>query len=118
MHVSVLIHTIGALTLIALAACGRQAEMTPLVMPALEGMILPGAEETADSITVALLDEVEPEHAPQAHNTSEQLLFRHLYENLITVDCRGEVQAGLAESWSRGEGGRLWTFRLREEACF
>ncbi|NIO29768.1 MAG: hypothetical protein GTO29_14580 [Candidatus Latescibacteria bacterium] len=80
--------------------------------------ILLGPAEAADSITVALLDAVEPEHAPRARNASEQLLFHHLYETLIIVNCLDKVQPGLAESWRREERGRCWTFELREDARF
>lgn len=80
--------------------------------------LLPGPAEYADSVTVALLDAVDPGHAPRARNAGERLVFRHLYETLITVDCLGNVQAGLADSWKSERGGRRWTFELREGAEF
>jgi hypothetical protein len=118
MRVSVLLKMIGAVALVALADCGKRPMIRPEVMLAPECEILAGPAEFADTVRVALLDAVRPEHAPWARNASEQLLFRHLYETLITVDCLGEVQAGLAKSWNSGEGDRRWTFVLREGAEF
>ncbi len=118
MRLSVLLHIIGAVVLVAVAGCGKRQMVRPEVMLAPECEILSGPTEFADSVRVVLLDAVRPTHAPWARNASEQLLFRHLYETLITVDCLGEVQSGLAGSWRSGEGGRRWTFELREDAEF
>lgn len=46
------------------------------------------------------------------------MLFRHLYETLVTVDCSGSVHASLAESWRERDGGRCWEFTLRKGARF
>jgi hypothetical protein len=81
-------------------------------------VVLSEPEETADTITVAFFDTVDPGRAPFADNPGERLLVRYLYETLITVDCFDEVQAGLAESWKSGKGGRRWTFTLRDGARF
>ncbi len=117
MRASVLLETIFSVALVTLAACGKRPVMRPLVL-APECEILPRPAEAADSITIALFDGVEPEHAPWARSAGERILFRYLYETLITVDCLGDVQAGLAESWESGQGGRRWTFILREGARF
>jgi hypothetical protein len=69
-------------------------------------------------ITVATLDPVAIGHAPWPQSDGERLVFRHLYETLLRVDCRGSVYPGLAESWSSEEGGRVWRFTLREGASF
>jgi hypothetical protein len=67
---------------------------------------------------VGLLDGFDPIHAPHPNNGDEQLVFGHLYDTLIRVDCGGEVQPGLAESWAGSEGGRRWRFRLRRDLRF
>jgi len=69
-------------------------------------------------MTVALFDRVDGAHAPRARNASERLVFGQLYETLITVDCLGVVRPGLAASWSSEDGGRNWTFVLRDGARF
>jgi hypothetical protein len=70
------------------------------------------------TIIVALTDSVAPAHAPVPRNESERLVFRNLYETLVTFDCEGRPATGLAESWSPSEGGRVWTFTIREKARF
>lgn len=107
-----------ALALGSLLACGgRQvARPGPLIPPGCE--ILPKPASGPDTVTVALLDAIEPGRAPWAGNAGERLVFGHLYETLITVDCLEVVRAGLAESWKSGKGGRRWTFELRRDARF
>lgn len=95
---------------------------------------LPGAEqESADercllstgsvsnraaTITIGLTDAVDPRHAPLPRNDAERLVFRHLYETPVRLDCEGHVVAELAEKWVKDDGGRRWTFRLRDGAQF
>src|SRR6185436_4801514 len=67
---------------------------------------------------VALVDRIDPSHAPRPSNESERLLFRQLYETLIRLDCRGQVQPGLAESWRPGADARTWIVTLRANARF
>ena len=45
-------------------------------------------------------------------------MFRHLYETPVRIDCEGHVIPALAQSWVRDDGGRRWTFRLRDDAQF
>ncbi|MFQ6104649.1 MAG: ABC transporter substrate-binding protein [Candidatus Glassbacteria bacterium] len=118
MRISFLLVTIGVTTLVVLTTCHKKPVTKPAMILQPECMIQPGEVEATDSITVALVDEVVPEHAPWPRNASEQLLFRHLYETLLTINCLGEVRAGLAETWSSGDGGRRWSFELREGARF
>jgi ABC-type transport system substrate-binding protein len=80
--------------------------------------LLSEPEEMPGEITVATLDPVAIGHAPWPQSDGERLVFRHLYETLLRVDCRGSVHPGLAESWSAEEGGRVWRFTLREGARF
>lgn len=67
---------------------------------------------------VALTQSVDSRHAPDARNESERILFRHLYETLVKIDCNGRLEAGLAESWASSDSGRVWTFTLNPEARF
>jgi hypothetical protein len=46
------------------------------------------------------------------------LVFRQLYEPLVRVDCSGRIVPALAVAWSTSDGGRSWTFRLRDGAVF
>lgn len=68
--------------------------------------------------TVGLSDRVDPTHAPRPANDSERLLFRQLYETLVTVDCLGRLRPALAASWRLDPDGRTWIVTLRENARF
>jgi hypothetical protein len=61
---------------------------------------------------------VEPRHAPIARNDAERIVFRHLYETPVRVDCQGNVLPELAEKWVRDDDGQRWTFRLRDDAKY
>lgn len=79
---------------------------------------MPAPSAGPDTVTVVLLDTVETGRAPWALTAGERLVFKHLYETLIDIDCRGQVRAGVAVSWESGNGGRRWTFELRKGARF
>src|SRR3989454_10806834 len=70
------------------------------------------------TITIGLSDAVDPRHAPFARNDAERIVFRHLYEAPVRVDCEGHVLPELADKWAKDDGGRRWTFRLRDGAQF
>ena len=74
--------------------------------------------ERSATITIGLTDPVDPRHAPIPRNDAERLVFRHLYETPVRVDCEGHALPALAESWVRDDGGRRWTLRLRDGAQF
>ncbi len=67
---------------------------------------------------VALNEEVRPDRAPLPHNAAERLVFGHLYETLVRVDCSGELLPGLADHWACSPDSTEWVFRLREDAVF
>jgi hypothetical protein len=69
-------------------------------------------------LKIGLTDPVEPRHAPVPTNDGERLVFRHLYETPVRFDCEGKASAELAEQWVKDDGGRRWTFRLRDGAQF
>jgi hypothetical protein len=90
--------------------------------PAETECILAAGDAPASSrpatVTIGLTEPVEISHAPVARSDAERELFEHLYETLVRVNCDGRVVAGLADSWERHDGGRRWTFRLRDDAQF
>lgn len=105
-----------------LAACGPSPG--PTVTPAGGAArdttceIAAGPTTPRESLTVALTESVDAAHAPVPRNGAERLVFRQLYETLVQVDCQGRVAPGLARAWSAEDGGRRWTFTLREDARF
>jgi hypothetical protein len=70
------------------------------------------------TITIGLVDPVDPRHAPIGRNDAERIVFRHLYETPIRVDCDGHVRPELVATWTKEDGGRRWTLRLRDGAQF
>ncbi|MCP4547024.1 MAG: hypothetical protein GY835_11215 [bacterium] len=82
--------------------------------------ILPGQAAEGGLLHFALADSVDPAHLAFPVNDAENLLFRQLYETLLSVNCDGSLRPELAESWRRepaAEGGG-WIFTIREGACF
>jgi len=70
------------------------------------------------TLTIGLTEPVDPRHAPIARNDAERIVFRHLYETPVRVDCQGNVLPELAEKWLRDDDGRRWTIRLRDGAHY
>src|SRR5262245_30841033 len=74
--------------------------------------------------TVGLHQRIDASHAPHPSNDSERLVFRQLYETLVSVDCMGRARPGLASSWrldgnsNGGSDGRMWIVTLRPDARF
>ena len=99
----------------AIAAAGEGAQPAPE-----EGCLLStgSVSARAPTITIGLSDAVDPRHAPFARNDAERIVFRHLYETPVRIDCDGHVRPELAAQWEKADGGRRWTFRLRDGAQF
>ncbi|MGB9336461.1 MAG: ABC transporter substrate-binding protein, partial [Candidatus Acidiferrales bacterium] len=49
---------------------------------------------------------------------SARVLMQFVYETLVRIDARGEVQPLLAESWERDASMRRWKFHLRSGVKF
>ena len=107
--------------LVAVAALGCAAPRPPVIAPttvAGECALPGGGRATADTLLVALPGAIDPAHAPLPEGDAERFLFRALYETLIHVDCTGRSIPALAQAWTPEDGGRRWTFVLRQDARF
>lgn len=51
-----------------------------------------------------------------AQSLSALNVLRDLHEGLLTFDADAGLMAGLAESWSISDDGRVWVFQLRDSA--
>lgn len=107
---------ISILAMAALNACGGSHAIDPAGSAA--GCAVLTADARVDTIRVGLLDDIQPAYAPWAHNAAEKLVFHHLYETLFVVDCKGDIEPGLARSWRRENGGERWVFELQRGARF
>ena len=47
-----------------------------------------------------------------------QVVWQNLFEGLVTINKDGEIEAGLAESWSISEDGLTYTFDMRNDVFF
>jgi hypothetical protein len=103
-------------TVLAPSALPQSATMVPATIDRDDCALIPEAGEPI--ATVGLSDRIDPAHAPRPTNDSERLLFRQLYETLVTVDCLGRLRPALAASWRLDGGGRTWILTLREDARF
>ena len=90
------------------AACGPGGRTLPAPEPTACVVL---DDEPAPLALFALAQAVDLAVAPVPRTASERLLFRQLYETLVTIDCDGRVQPGLAVSWSTEQDGRVWRFR-------
>ncbi len=106
----------GVTAILFAAACAKPSGPAPDL--ATDCILLAGSSEAASTVSVALLDEVDPRHAPYPRNAGERLLFRHLYQTTLRVDCRGRAYAGLARSWRSEQDGRRWVLTLGEHARY
>jgi len=77
-----------------------------------------GVTARSRTITIGLSEAVDPRHAPFARNDAERIVFRHLYDSPVRIDCDGHVRPGLVDRWEKDDGGHRWTFHLREGAQF
>ncbi len=100
--------------MLAIAGCGGRASVNQASAPPCETRV-PAAHPT-DTVTVVVFNEINPLHAPVPQNRDEQFVFSHLYETLVTIDCHGVVQPGLAKSWKPGSDG--WLVELRDGAQY
>jgi hypothetical protein len=111
----------GRVLALGALSCGPGATPVarPQPAPALDACALP-ADSTAlpDTVTIALSGGVDPAHAPLPETSAERMVFRQLYETLVRLDCAGVPRPGLAASWSSEDGGKRWTFTLRDGARF
>lgn len=54
---------------------------------------------------------------PQIAKTADEfLLVENCFEGLVRVNDNGKVQAGVAKTWEISNGGKTYTFRLRQGA--
>lgn len=99
------------------SACGGPAPDVEVLPPELAPCVLyPAANASPRLIRVGLTETVAAADAPVPVNEAERMVFRHLFQTLVTLDCRGDVEPGLAREWESMDDGREWRFDLRDNA--
>lgn len=93
--------------------------------PFLAGLLLagtalvPAVAQTKD--TLSLVMPIEPPHLDPtgaAATAIREVTYRNIFEGLTRIDNRGEVQPGLAESWTISPDGLTYVFKLRANVKF
>jgi hypothetical protein len=107
----------AALLCLLTAGCGTAAVMTAPTTPAADDCAL-AASDPLPLVRTVVHGPIAAAHAPVPRGDAERLVFRQLYETLITIGCDGSVRSGLAARWSIEDDGRTFRFRLRDDAVF
>jgi peptide/nickel transport system substrate-binding protein len=61
---------------------------------------------------------LDPAQANAAEASGFEQLFRLIFDSLVTLDDRGQLQPGLATSWLAEPGNQRWHFALRPGVTF
>lgn len=79
---------------------------------------LAGCGPARDRADLTFINGAEPESLDPAIITGqpEGRIVHALFEGLCRFDADGRAEPGMAESWDVSEDGRVYTFRLREDA--
>lgn len=100
----------------ALAGCGRVG--TPPTAPDTRCVVVAIDGAATGPLTLGLSAPVNPARAPVGAGEADRLLFRQLYETLVSRSCDGTLLPGLASAWTPEAGGRRWHVTLRDDARF
>lgn len=77
------------------------------------------AENVGDSIIIGMVSTRTTELRPLTPQERDIIsLYGVIYESLVTIDDNGLPQPLLAETWETTDGGKTWTFTLRENIVF
>ncbi|MCE5236310.1 MAG: peptide ABC transporter substrate-binding protein [Clostridiaceae bacterium] len=102
-----------ALSLLGCAKTEVPQQTAPIVLPTPTAAPLPAR---GGSINLPMPTNADLKD-PLKVNTEEMLnVFSLIYEGLLAVDQTSALTAGLAETWSSDETGRVWTLKLRNSA--
>lgn len=71
-----------------------------------------------DTLVIAVDRPDQPQDLAAPRSLGEALMFRHLYQTLVEVDCRGQVRPGIASEWRAEDDATRWVFVLRDDAAF
>lgn len=72
----------------------------------------------ADSITIMVSDELNPEDASPINSSTEMCLYEMVYEPLVKYGKDGVIEPALAKSWEISDDGTQYTFYLCKDVKF
>jgi peptide/nickel transport system substrate-binding protein len=79
-----------------------------------------GRQQSKPNSTLTIGLELEPDRLSPlvAKNPKTFIVLMQIYEGLLTLDERGQIKPGIAESWATPDGGKTWLFKIRSNAAF
>jgi oligopeptide transport system substrate-binding protein len=91
---------------------------TKLIGSLLLGSLLIGASPALAEAVFHRGNSGEPQTLDAAHTSIdiEAFVLKDLYEGLTIYDAAGKIVPGAAESWTVSEDGKVYTFKIRENA--
>jgi peptide/nickel transport system substrate-binding protein len=103
----VILGAIGAALAIPRQPDAPQVAPTPEPTPAPAAIYREGVVGTADSVTPVT-----------ARSRAERMLVGLVFSGLVKLGAGTSYAPDLAESWSVDESGKVWTFRIRDDATW
>ena len=107
---------LASVLLIVALACGAGA--TPTSVPTPEPTPVPIAGLIPDATLVRLGPEPPTLDPHLAGDTYSSLYIMEVFGGLVTIDRQLEIVGDLAKDWDISNGGKTYTFHLREDAKF
>ncbi|MBU8921467.1 MAG: hypothetical protein KOO63_06585 [Bacteroidales bacterium] len=105
------------IVLMSISCTGRKGGI-PVAEDISDCVVIPRTRNPVDTVLIGLPDPMNLKAAPFYRTLSERIVFSHLYETLITIDCSGKVRGVLAVSWKSMDGGKIWRFKLKRGITF
>ena len=134
-HTRLLALLLTAVMLLSLAACGGSSDTppsssdtpntdtntpsepsSPSTEPAAPAE--PSAAEPIKNLVLTSTGELTTLFRPHAEGAEEDHVIRNLVVNLLEFDNHGKLQPSAAESWGTEDGGKTWTFHLRDDVTW
>ncbi|MEM7737745.1 MAG: ABC transporter substrate-binding protein [Deinococcota bacterium] len=98
--------------------------LTLVTVGLLSSLVLAPAQDAPEPVyggeaSVGIVAEP-PGWDPSASTSQEiaRVVYRNVFEGLVSIDREGMIEPTLAESWEVSEDGLTWTFNLREGVLF
>jgi len=70
------------------------------------------------TLTLAIIRDLELMNPLVRTRSTEQSIRDLMYDSLLGIDLKGNIQPNLAESWDTSKDGKIYTFRLRKGVKF
>lgn len=99
-----------------LAACGPETQTA--ASDSTEAAPLPQAEATVQTVSATRINRDLLLDPARIQDADSWLISSYLYEGLVNVNADGEIQPGIAQSWTISDDGLAYIFEIRPNARF